>query len=101
MRTFITTVAISALIALTAVSTQSIQAQTFTVIHAFSGGVDGATPYAGLTMDQAANLYGTASGGGNTGGNCGRVGCGTVFKLKHVGSGWVLESLYTFLGGRR
>jgi len=75
----------------------AVHAQTFTVIHSFSG-PDGAAPVAGLTMDAAGNLYGTAQGGGYTGGSCGTGGCGTVFKLKHEGSGWIFNPLYTFTG---
>jgi uncharacterized repeat protein (TIGR03803 family) len=37
-----------------------------TVLHGFLG--DGANPYAGLIMDPAGNLYGTASSGKNNGG---------------------------------
>jgi len=75
------------------------QAQTFTTLHSFTGGSDGANPYAGLTMDQAGNLYGTAGYGGYTGGSCGSSGgCGIVFKLKHEASGWVLYPLYQFTG---
>ncbi len=71
---------------------QSVQAQTYTVIHNFTGGQDGANPYAGLTIDRAGNLYGTASGGG--------LGFGTVFKLsKSRAGGWILTPLYLFLGG--
>jgi uncharacterized repeat protein (TIGR03803 family) len=66
------------------------QAQTFSVIHAFSGGPDGGVPYAGLTMDRAGNLYGTTSAGG--------VCCGVVFKLVHRGSGWITVPLRTFHG---
>ena len=58
---------------------RSAQAQTFTVLHAFTGGLDGSSPYAGLSMDQRGNLYGTASAGGK--------GYGTVFELSHKGSG--------------
>ena len=81
---------------------QPAQAQTFKVIHTFTGGADGAWPYAGLTMDRAGNLYGTAQAGG--GGNlrssgCGGSGCGTVFKLVPRGSGWVFTTLYSFQGG--
>jgi uncharacterized repeat protein (TIGR03803 family) len=72
-------------------------AQTFAVLHNFAGS-DGALPYAGLTMDRAGNLYGTAAFGGNTGGNCGASGCGTVFELKREGSGWILNPLYAFSG---
>ncbi len=74
------------------------QAQTFTVLHNFTGGADGAYPYAGLTMDQAGNFYGTTANGGNTAGDCVFNGCGTVFKLKRAGSGWILSPLYSFSG---
>ena len=53
--------ALAAVFGLTAVITQAAQAQTYTVIHNFTGGQDGATPMAGLTMDRAGNLYGTAA----------------------------------------
>jgi uncharacterized repeat protein (TIGR03803 family) len=49
-----------------------------TVLHSFTGGADGAWPYAGLVRDKAGNLYGTTAGGGT--GSC-DAGCGTVFKL--------------------
>lgn len=76
-------------------------AQTFTVLHSFSGGRDGGNPLAGLTRDSAGNLYGTTASGGNSGGGCtsnGFVGCGTVFKLTPKQGGWVLTPLYTFKG---
>jgi uncharacterized repeat protein (TIGR03803 family) len=75
------------------------QAQTYSVIHNFAGGQDGATPMAGLTFDRAGNLYGTAAYGGNVGGACGDSGCGTVFRLANRNSGWVLSPLYSFAGG--
>ncbi len=40
------------------------QAQTFTVLHAFSGFQAGSSPEAGPTLDRAGNLYGTTAGGG-------------------------------------
>jgi uncharacterized repeat protein (TIGR03803 family) len=86
-------------LALTVALATAAQAQTFKVLHTFTGGADGGYPYAGLTMNRAGNLYGTAGGGGNTGGNCGNTGCGTVFKLAHVGSGWVFTPIYSFTGG--
>ncbi len=33
-------------------------------MHSFSGGLDGAQPYAGVTLDNAGHLYGTTSAGG-------------------------------------
>src|ERR1019366_3106193 len=73
-----------------------VQAQTFTVLHSFTG-PDGANPLAGLTIDRAGNLYGTTWAGGTA--NCYfKFGCGTVFKMKHAGSGWILIPLYEFSG---
>lgn len=73
------------------------QAQTFAVLHSFTGSSDGGGPYAGLTMDRAGNFYGTTNFGGET--TCGGgFGCGVVFKLKPVNSAWVLTPIYTFQG---
>ena len=77
----------------------SLSAQTFSVIHDFTGGQDGATPMAGLTRDNAGNLLGTTNYGGITGGNCGASGCGIVYKMSNRGGGWVLAPLYAFQGG--
>jgi uncharacterized repeat protein (TIGR03803 family) len=74
-------------------------AQTFTVLHTFTGGADGAYPYAGVTIDAAGNLYGTTGYGGNTGGNCSPSGCGTAYKLTHKNGGWTLTPLHQFVGG--
>jgi uncharacterized repeat protein (TIGR03803 family) len=57
---------------------------TESVIHTFTGGSDGAAPYAGLIFDSAGNLYSTTWNGGNS--NCG-TGCGVVFKLAPAGDG--------------
>jgi uncharacterized repeat protein (TIGR03803 family) len=77
---------------------QPAQAQTFRVLHNFTGGQDGAFPEAGLTMDKAGNSYGTTVYGG--GGCSGSLpGCGTVFKLSRQGPDWVLATIYSFQGG--
>jgi len=96
--------AIAMVFALTLILTQAAQAQTFNVIHNFTGGDDGrdgAKPENGLTMDNAGNLYGTTLRGGNgpCTGDDGLSGCGTVFELKHVGSGWIFNPIYSFVGG--
>jgi uncharacterized repeat protein (TIGR03803 family) len=81
--------------ALTVVALPSAQAQTFSVLHTFSGGGDGYTPYAGVTIDQGGNLYGTTSEYGTDAG-------GTVYQMKRLHGGWILEtlaSLYNYEGG--
>lgn len=67
----------------------SVGAQTVNVLHNFTGGSDGLEPYANLAVDKAGNLYSTTIAGGNGGG-------GTVFRLKHQGSGWTFATLYSF-----
>jgi uncharacterized repeat protein (TIGR03803 family) len=87
------------LIAANTIPLQSAKAQTYTVLHNFTGGQDGANPYAGLTIN-GANLYGTALDGGR--GPCtglGHSGCGTVFQLKKRGTSWTFDPLYSFAGG--
>jgi uncharacterized repeat protein (TIGR03803 family) len=76
-------------------------AQTFSVIHGFTGGPDGANPVATLTVDAANHLYGTAAAGGNAGGqDCGPIGgCGLVFRMSRSNSGWILLPLHQFAAG--
>lgn len=69
---------------------QSARAQTYAVIYDFTGGVDGANPYAGLSMDKGGNLYGTTYHGG--------AGFGTVYQLRS-GSSWFFSTIYSFAGG--
>ena len=62
---------------------------TESVIYSFAGGADGSAPWAGVTLDQAGNLYGTTSAGGASG-------YGTVYELSPAGSGWTKRTLYSF-----
>ena len=50
---------------------------------------DGTSPQASLIIDASGNLYGTASGGGDTG-------HGTVFKLLPGNKRWKFQRLYSF-----
>lgn len=59
------------------------------VIYNFTGGNDGGDPAAQLVFDSGGNGYGTTVTGG-------AFGCGTVFQLMPVGSGWQLNTLYSF-----
>jgi uncharacterized repeat protein (TIGR03803 family) len=92
LRTTIAKLSSAVLFAVVLVAAHSTQAQTFAVLHNFTGGADGANPWAGLTWDRAGNLYGTTQYGG--------IGSyGAVYKLTHKGSSWVVNPLYGFTGG--
>jgi len=63
-----------------------------TVLYRFTGGADGAVPYAGVTMDSAGNLYGATIAGG-------LYGSGAVYKLTpSSASAWTQTVLASFPG---
>lgn len=65
------------------------QAQTFSVLHYFSNGPDGAYPIGGMYQHGAGALYGTASG------EC--LSCfGAVFKLAQKQGSWILTPIFIF-----
>jgi len=70
-------------------------AQTFSVLHTFTGGPDGGNPGT-VAVGGAGVLYGTASQGGMT--SC-QFGCGVIFRLALENSAWILSPLYEFTGG--
>jgi hypothetical protein len=72
-------------------------AQTFTVLHTFTGGDDGGYP-GSVAIDAAGNLYGNAASGAVHDSYCLQYGCGTVYKLSHHSSNWTLSVLHTFFG---
>jgi uncharacterized repeat protein (TIGR03803 family) len=64
---------------------------TATTLYSFTGGSDGAYPYAPPVQGNDGNFYGTTTEGGNTK-VCGS-GCGTIYKITPAG---VLTTLYQF-----
>jgi uncharacterized repeat protein (TIGR03803 family) len=83
-------------------------AWTESVLHAFTGGPDGAVPLLGVILDSRGNVYGTTLFGGDTTANNCRggdgfgtpPGCGVVFKLTPRAHGsWKETVLYSFTGG--
>lgn len=60
-----------------------------TVLYAFTGGTDGAYPWAGVVRDASGNLYGTATQGGSAAN-------GVIYKIDTSGQYAVL---YNFTGG--
>ena len=79
------------MLVLAVVATRPTLAQTYTIIHNFTGGGDGSGPTAHVTIDTSGQVFGTAE--------MGALGHGMVFKLKHSGSGWTFLPLYAFSGG--
>jgi uncharacterized repeat protein (TIGR03803 family) len=73
---------------------------TKSTLHNFTGGVDGASPGAGLILDGAGNLYGTTVYGGYpTKSQCvATAGCGTIFKLTPSVTGWTELVVHRFSG---
>ena len=67
-----------------------------TVLYSFTGGVDGAEAYGGVTLDADGNLYGATVAGG-TGQSC-EGGCGVVYKLTNNGGTWTQTVLHDFTG---
>ena len=67
------------------------QAREVQVLYSFTGGSDGQQPWAGVTRDDAGNLYGVATFAGSSE-NCGPSGCGTLFKLTPDGTFSVLHA---------
>ena len=60
-----------------------------TVLHRFTGRTDGATPYAGVILDAAGNVYGTTNTGGSSG-------SGVVYEL--TSGTWDETVLHSFAG---
>lgn len=88
---------------LAVVLSQAVQAQTFTVLHDFTAGADGAGPRSAITVGPGGVLYGTAeiagphgtTGNGGTGRGC-DYGCGTAFQLTPSGGSWQENVLVNF-----
>jgi uncharacterized repeat protein (TIGR03803 family) len=58
------------------------------ILHNFQGSTDGASPFGGVILDPAGNLYGTTNVGGNSSGN--------VYRLSLSGSTWVNQVIHSF-----
>jgi uncharacterized repeat protein (TIGR03803 family) len=68
-------------------ATPSLQAQTFTVLHTFTGKGDGEFPIAGLLRGNAGSFYGTTDFGGS-------FDRGTVFEIAAHGKETILHSFW-------
>jgi len=80
---------------------QPAQAQTYSVLYAFTGEADGGNPYGGVILDATGNLYGTTFVRGNVKG-CGLFhGCGVVYKVDPSGNQTVLHTFQGNADGRQ
>jgi uncharacterized repeat protein (TIGR03803 family) len=85
-------IAMALICAAAAFTAEQAQAQTFTVLYAFTGAQkDGGVPVGGLTRDAAGNLFGTTTDNFS---GC----CGDAFQLSNRGSGWAFTNINDFLG---
>ncbi len=81
---------LAVILTLSILSISMAEGQTFTVLHQFTGGGDGAGPAAGVTIDQGGNLYGTSAGESING-------AGNVYELKRLANGgYTLVVLHDF-----
>ena len=76
-------------LAVGALAASPLHAQTFKVIHSFTGGTDGSSPTAGFVINKYGAMWGTASSGGASG-------AGVVYRINTAGK---LTPLYSFTGG--
>jgi uncharacterized repeat protein (TIGR03803 family) len=76
---------------LTLVTAGAAHAQSFQLVHTFSG-PDGARPTAGLTIDASGKLYGTVRTG-HSGSNW-----GGAFQMRTHNGNWLFNTLYIFDG---
>jgi uncharacterized repeat protein (TIGR03803 family) len=63
-----------------------------TVLHSFSGGLDGSSPHDPLVLDRDGNVYGTTQGAGANY-------CGVIFKIEPTGTTTVLHSFDWYQDG--
>jgi len=75
---------------LAVVTSQVVQAQSFNVLHSFTGGNDGGNPSAGVVY-RSGSFYGTTWAGGPQN-------HGVIYQLKSDGSGWTLNAFYSLDG---
>ena len=66
------------------------QAQTFQVIHSFTGLAEGGEPLAGVSIDRAGNVYGTVATGNFGSRNA------LIYKLVQKNGTWIFSELYEF-----
>ncbi|MGA9641574.1 MAG: choice-of-anchor tandem repeat GloVer-containing protein [Terriglobales bacterium] len=96
-RTGAITLLVMIVLVLTIVAKPAAHAQTFNILHNFTGGSDGDRPGAGITRDRVGNFYGTTQYGGDFSCDAGGLpGCGALYKFQMTDVGPVLTPLHDF-----
>jgi|CZKH01.1.fsa_nt_gi uncharacterized repeat protein (TIGR03803 family) len=96
LRSGLSALLIVAVMCLAALATPLSRAQSFQVLHSFTGKSGGASSYGQLILDREGNVYGTTSTGGFYGAaQCSGAGCGLVFRLNPAGQ---QSAIYSFEG---
>jgi uncharacterized repeat protein (TIGR03803 family) len=81
------------LIVFTIVMIPTAHAQTETILHSFTGGIDGTLPTAGVVLDSKGNLYGTTDGNQTS-----NIVPSTVFQIDSANNFTVLHTFPLFSG---
>jgi uncharacterized repeat protein (TIGR03803 family) len=66
---------------------------SFTVLHNFTGGSDGAEPFGSPLVDASGNIYGTTDSGGPV------CSCGTIYRIDSSGNETIVHSFAANEGG--
>src|SRR5580698_943868 len=90
---WVTIIAVAITVLMIVAATEA-HAQTYTVIHNFTGCADGDFPTSTLIWDRTGNLYGSTELGGV---HCTYDNDGVVFQLKHNQAGWTVHPLQEFV----
>jgi len=82
---------VAAFVAITVMPVAIAHADSERLLYSFTGQADGQQPNAGVTFDDAGNLYGVVTYAG-TSQNCGPSGCGNIYKITPAGAFTVLHN---------
>ena len=72
-------------------------AQTYQVIHSFSDGIGGNSPWSEITIGPGGHMYGTTLFGGDNHDFYCYYGCGIVYEIYQRNGSWIFTTLHEFL----
>ncbi len=71
--------------------------QTYQVIHSFSDGIGGNSPWSEITIGPGGHMYGTTLFGGDNHDFYCYYGCGIVYEIYQRNGSWIFTTLHEFL----